>query len=180
MTWNKFTSWFFQETKSRLQQTLYSTNQWLPGPAIRVRSLIAPIQLILAAKSTLVGKILVCDYPMYPLIVGILQIGVELGEGKSKFTLIQLLLCPPKSRKRQKNVKKGLLFRLLWTKVLPKPKNDGSILPSTVTKVLKVTLQKLKKSRKIVFLAKLSHIQLNYYLFQSLFSKVLVLVFEDF
>ena len=129
MTWNKFTSWFFQETKSRLQQTLYSTNQWLLGPAIRVRSLIAPIQLILAAKSTLVGKILVCDYPMYPLIVGILQIGVELGEGKSKFTLIQQLLCPPKSRKRQKNEKKGLLFRLLWTKVLPKPKNDGSILP---------------------------------------------------
>ena len=131
MTWNKFTSQFLQETKSRLQQTLYSTNQWLLGPAIRVRSLIAPIQLILAAKSTLVGKILVCDYPMYPLIVGILQIGVELlGEGKSKFTLIQLLLCPPKSRKRQKNEKKGLLFRLLWTKVLPKPKNDGSIQPS--------------------------------------------------
>ena len=57
MTWNKFTSQFLQETKSRLQQTLYSTNQWLLGPAIRVRSLIAPIQLILAAKSTLVGKI---------------------------------------------------------------------------------------------------------------------------
>ena len=152
MTWNKFTSQFLQETKSRLQQTLYSTNQWLLGPAIRVRSLIAPIQLILAAKSTLVGKIsqyvtILCTHSQW--VYYRQESNQERGNQSlpsSNYSYVHQKVV------KDRKTKKRLLFRLLWTKVLPKPKNDGSIQPSNtlacVTDTDQIRFWILSKVRK--------------------------------